>query len=53
MSSIETDIIEDKLNLILDSLTFRYTRKPEYLKLIPERIQAENLKISEKIKVTP
>jgi hypothetical protein len=38
MSSLETDIIEDKLTMILNSLTFRYTRKPEFLKLIPERI---------------
>ena len=40
-----------KLNIILSSLTFRYTRHVEFLKLVPERLTSEHLRISEKIKI--
>ena len=40
-----------KLKNILNSLTFRYSRQPEFLKLVPERLTADHLRISEKIKV--
>lgn len=40
-----------KLMNILNSLTFRYSRQPEFLKLVPERLTADHLRISEKIKV--
>jgi hypothetical protein len=51
LSVLETDIIEMKLNIILNSLTFRYTRHVEFLKLVPERLTSEHLRISEKIKI--
>jgi hypothetical protein len=51
LSVLETDIIEMKLNIILSSLTFRYTRHVEFLKLVPERLTSEHLRISEKIKI--
>lgn len=44
-------MIEMKLMNILNSLTFRYSRQPEFLKLVPERLTADHLRISEKIKV--
>ena len=40
-----------KLAIILNSLTFRYSRQPEFLKLVPERLTAEHLRVSEKIKI--
>ena len=48
---LETEIVETKLKLILDSLTFRYTRQPKFLRLVPERVTATDLRISEKIKL--
>lgn len=49
LSVLETDIIEIKLNTILNSLTFRYSRQPEYLRLVPDRITSACVRISEKI----
>jgi hypothetical protein len=49
LSVLEIDIIEMKLNLILNSFTFRYTRDPQWLRLYPERIDSKHLRISEKI----
>ena len=46
MSELETRIIEDKLILIVESLTFKYTRQPEMLSLIPDRIDEVNLRLS-------
>lgn len=51
MSKLETDLIEEKLNMILESLTFRYSRQPEFLTVIPDRLTTENLRICEKIKL--
>lgn len=51
ISEMESQIIEDKLKEILDSLTFRWSRKPEYLRLVPERLAFDDLKISTKLKV--
>ena len=51
LSVLETEIIEAKLMFILDSLTFKYTRQPQYLTLVPDRIGSTNLRISEKIKI--
>lgn len=51
MSKLETDLIEEKLNMILESLTFRYSRQPEFLTVIPDRLTSENLRICEKIKL--
>lgn len=51
MSKLETDLIEEKLNMILESLTFRYSRQPEFLTVIPDRVTTENLRICEKIKL--
>jgi len=49
LSVLEIDIIEMKLNTILNSFTFRYTRDPQWLRLYPERIDSKHLRISEKI----
>ena len=48
---LETEIIESKLLFILDSLTFKYTRQPQFLIVAPDRVSPLNLRISEKIKV--
>jgi hypothetical protein len=40
-----------KLMKILDSLTFKYSRQPQFLRVFPDRLTTENLKISKKIKV--
>ena len=51
LSSLETSIIESKLRFILQSFTFKYSRMPHYLRLIPERITEINLRICERIKM--
>ena len=51
LSVLETEIIESKLLLILDSLTFKYSRQPQFLVITPDRVAPMNLRISEKIKV--
>lgn len=48
---MEACIIEEKLKEILNSITFRWSRKPEYLRLVPERLAFDDLKISTKLKV--
>lgn len=37
--------------LILNSLTFKYTRQPQFLCVVPDRLTSTNLRISEKIKI--
>ena len=44
-------IIESKLLKILDSLTFKYTRQPQFLIIAPDKVKPINLRISEKIKI--
>ena len=51
LSVLETDIIESKLMVILNSLTFKYTRQPQFLTVLPDRMTSMNLRISEKIKI--
>ena len=51
LSVLETEIIEEKLTYILESLTFKYTRQPQFLIIAPDRIFPSNLRISEKIKI--
>ena len=51
VSKLETDLIESKLRLILNSLTFRYSRSPDYLSLIPDRITEMNLRLKNTIKI--
>ena len=51
MSVLETEIIEEKLTYILESLTFKYTRQPQFLIIAPDRVHPSNLRISEKIKI--
>ena len=46
LSVLETEIIEAKLNFILESLTFKYTRQPELLSLIPDRLTEFNLRLA-------
>ena len=50
LSTLETDIIKSKLELVINSLTFRYSRQPKFLKLVPERLTSEHLRITERIK---
>ena len=51
LSNLETEIIEEKLEFILESLTFRYTRQPALLSLIPDRIDAANLRVASTVKL--
>lgn len=51
LSVLETEIIEMKLAIVLNSLTFRFSRQPEFLKLVPERFTSDHLRVSEKIKI--
>lgn len=51
LSVLEIQIIEMKLMKILDSLTFKYSRQPKFLRVFPDRLTTENVKISQKIKV--
>jgi hypothetical protein len=46
ISILETDLIEAKLKIILNSLTFKYTRQQELLCLMPNRLNPHNLRIS-------
>jgi hypothetical protein len=46
LSVLETEIIEAKLNFILESLTFKFTRQPELLSLIPDRLTEFNLRLA-------
>ena len=50
LNVLEQDLIEEKLKHILDSFTFKYSRQPGMLALIPDRISEVNLRISEKLK---
>jgi hypothetical protein len=52
MSDLETDIIETKLSMILDSLTFKYTRQPEMLSVVPDRVTEFNLRVNKTIKIS-
>jgi hypothetical protein len=49
LTVLETDLIEQKLMKILDSLTFKYSRQPQYLRVVPDRMEQEHLRINEKI----
>lgn len=51
LSNLETEIIEEKLEFILDSLTFKYTRQPGLLSLIPDRMTAGNLRVASTVKL--
>ena len=51
LSTIEIEIIEKKLDDIINSLTFKYSRQPEMLSLIPDQLVENNIKISSTIKL--
>jgi hypothetical protein len=51
ISILQTDIIEAKLKIILNSITFKYTRQKEFLCLMPNRLNPQNLRISQTIKI--
>jgi len=51
ISVLETDIIEKKLEDILTSITFKYSRQPELLSLIPDRMTENNLRLASTIKI--
>ena len=44
-------MIEQKLKEILDSKTFKHSRNPSELSLIPDRLTDVNLRISEKVQL--
>lgn len=46
ISNLESEIIIGKLKTILNSLTFKFSRQPEMLALIPDRITQINLRIN-------
>ena len=50
LSVLESDLIEQKLLHILNSVTFKHSRSPQFMSLIPERVTESSLRISEKIK---
>lgn len=51
LSVLETDIIEQKLNHILKSFTFKYSRMPQFISMIPDHLEEINVRISERMKV--
>jgi len=51
LSIFETEIIEEKLTRVLGSLTFKYSRQPERLSLIPDRMTEINLRLASAIKI--
>lgn len=51
LSNLETEIIEEKLEFILESLTFKFSRQPAFLSLIPDRIDAGNLRVASTVKL--
>ena len=46
LSVLETEIVETKVTDILESLTFKFSRQPEMLSLMPDRISQINLRIN-------
>ena len=52
LSVLEIQIIELKLMTILDSLTFKYSRQPQFLRVLPDRLTTQNLKICKRIKIS-
>ena len=46
---LEIELIEEKIAQILGSKTFEHTRDPKFLKLAPDRITSQNLRVAEKI----
>ena len=51
LTELETALIAAKLERVLASLTFAWTRQPQFLVVTPDRVAPLNLRISEKIKV--
>lgn len=51
MSYLETEVIEYNLDVILESLTFKYSRQPELLSVIPDRMTEFNLRINKVVKI--
>ena len=51
LSSLETAIIEEKLRLVLESLTFKFTRQPALLSLIPDRITESTLRVASTVQL--
>ena len=49
MGVLEIELIEEKIAQILGSKTFEHTRDPKFLKLAPDRITSQNLRVAEKI----
>ena len=48
---IEREVIESKFDKVIDSFTFKYTRQPAMLSLIPDQIKEHNLRMNSTIKI--
>ena len=51
VSIYETEIIEYKLEDILKSFTFKFSRQPDQLSMIPDRITDNSLRLAHIVKV--
>ena len=51
MRNLKTDIIETKISLILNLLTFKYNRQPEMLAFVPDLVTKFNLRINKTINI--
>jgi len=51
ISVLESEVIETKLEFILDSFTFKYTRQPEMLSLVPQRVPELSLRVTPIVKI--
>lgn len=51
ISALEAEIIEEKLDTVLSSLTFKYSRQPELLSLIPDQVTEANLRVASVVKL--
>ena len=51
LSQMECDLIESKIRRVIDSHTFKESRQPNNLRLIPDKMTEITLRISEKVQL--
>lgn len=51
LSQMECDLIESKLRRLIESKTFKESRQPVNMRLIPDKMNEINLRISEKVQL--
>ncbi len=49
LSQMECDLIESKIRRVIESKTFKESRQPKNIRLIPDKMNEINLRISEKV----